>query len=462
MHLREYFLPDLFTIVFESRKIGIIEVKNVIKIGIFKIRKIEFVYPQNIFLTTILRATNSVLNISHSKNQNKYILIRNKASYIANKIDIKKLEETKKGIIYGDSIINYQDETWYESRPIFSPYLYRSEDYIGDIVLTNFKVKNFNYLRKSILGDKVDIFKENFAISLRYSNKVNKYNVPILYDYGNLEYEKSISITNKFSISVIIPTNFSAKDKFNVTNCIKSLIKISSGFNLEIIIVHKNKDDFKFESLSSELKEISQIVSMNYSGNFNFSKAINMGVERAMNENILILNDDVIFDENSDLKHLLNHLDSITTLGCIGIRLTDTKGKILHAGHEYNEKGPQHFLNGSELEFLKNVHGKCREVSGVTAAVLFMTKNIFKKVNGMNENFPNDFNDVDLMLKLTKKGYNNFICSGVNAQHSESMSRGVSNSIEISESLSRLIQNHGKFSERDPYLFTVGDRIKYE
>jgi GT2 family glycosyltransferase len=174
------------------------------------------------------------------------------------------------------------------------------------------------------------------------------------------------------------------------------------------------------------------------------------------------LNDDVILNDKSDLIHFFSHLKDEKNLGSIGIRLFDERGNILHAGLEYRNGEPQHFLKGSNKDFLKNSHDICREVSGCTGAFLALTKTNFYNVGKMDENFPLDYNDVDLMLKIEECGLKNMICSKVIANHAESLTRGVTPSDVINDDLNRLTNIHGKLPERDPFLYTPADRICYE
>ena len=43
--------------------------------------------------------------------------------------------------------------------------------------------------------------------------------------------------------------------------------------------------------------------------------------------------------------------------------------------------------------------------SAVTGACLLIKKDIYIKVKGMNEELPIEFNDIDLCLRVLKKGY---------------------------------------------------------
>jgi hypothetical protein len=76
----------------------------------------------------------------------------------------------------------------------------------------------------------------------------------------------------------------------------------------------------------------------------------------------------------------------------------------------------------------------------------------------MNENFPLDYNDVDLMLKIEAYGLRNLICSRVSAKHAESLTRGITHLDVLNNDLKRLLNIHGKLPNRDPFLYTPADR----
>ena len=155
---------------------------------------------------------------------------------------------------------------------------------------------------------------------------------------------------------------------------------------------------------------------------FNFSTAINKGVQNVSNDFILILNDDVYFESkfNFDcpLKHLIND-----AAGTVGVRLLHPDLRIQHAGIYFQNKVPQHWLYGSNKDYLPESHNYCREVSGSTGAFLFFRKSLYEKIGGMDEQFALDYNDVDLCLNMDKQGYKNILCSSITAKHLESATR---------------------------------------
>jgi GT2 family glycosyltransferase len=173
----------------------------------------------------------------------------------------------------------------------------------------------------------------------------------------------------------------------------------------------------------------------------------------------LVLNDDIKFTSKINIEHIFQHFD-VTNISILGFNLVYPNLLIQHAGLEYRYGEPQHFLKGSELAFLYPSHFICREVSGVTAACCFLRKSDFENIGCFDESFANDYNDVDLMIRLNNIENRSILCNEIVAIHFESQTRGVTPITEIRDSLSRLIKKHGELPKRDPYLYTPFENKK--
>ena len=391
-----------------------------------------------------------------------HLLIRNNSKIIFDSKLLEKFEINVREIIYGDSIVQTGEKYWYEARPIFSTIHLSNQDYLGDIVLANFDLESFEKVRESVSEGFLSVDKVDYAISKRYSKSLNQLNVPILFDLETKKIASLDKINIKPSVSVIIPTDFKKSKNYGIEKSILSLLRITTNINFEIVLIYHKKKRNEFIQLLSKFRNTTSIEGLEYDEDFNFSKVINLGVDTSKHEIIFLMNDDIILDNSSDLNHLISHLEFEKNLGSVGIRLFDEFGKILHAGLEYRNGEPQHFLKGSEINFLKNAHEVCREVSGCTGAFLAFTKSNFYKVGKMNEYFPLDYNDVDLMLKNEENKLKNMICSKVSAIHAESLTRGKTGLHVLEEDLKRLTGIHGKLPQRDPFLYTPADRIHIE
>lgn len=116
-------------------------------------------------------------------------------------------------------------------------------------------------------------------------------------------------------------------------------------------------------------------------------------------------------------------------VGAVGARLLYPDGSIQHAGIVTGIGGgaahAHRFLPPDELGYFARAHLP-QFVSAVTAACLVVEKDKFEAVGGFNaENFAVAFNDVDLCLKLTARGWNSFYEPRAVLVHHESKSRGI-------------------------------------
>jgi GT2 family glycosyltransferase len=443
-----------------------ISIKNFL-INYYRLRKFaylvnELAYSSVTPLKVIIKVLNKTTKFKTSKLSDLpvfYILSRNDALLIID-MDLLKINEfNERGVVYGDSVVQTNRDYWYEARPRLSLVHFSNQDYIGDVVLGNLRIESFEKVRESAIDGSLSLFNVDYAISKRYAKSVNQFNVPILYDIDTKFLKSSNIINHKPSVSVIIPTDFSNSKDYNLEKSIFSLINISANINLEVVLIsHKSRNE-QCNQIINKFKNTISIKAIEYVESFNFSKVVNLGVEASKHEIIFLMNDDIIFDDGSDLFHLVSHLEFEKNVGSVGIRLFDKSGTILHAGLEYRNGEPQHFLKGSKKDFLKSAHEFCREVSGCTGAFLAITKSNFYKVAKMDEAFPLDYNDVDLMLKIERFGLKNLICSKVFAAHAESLTRGITDLNVLKGDLNRLISIHGKLPDRDPYLYTPADRI---
>jgi GT2 family glycosyltransferase len=62
--------------------------------------------------------------------------------------------------------------------------------------------------------------------------------------------------------------------------------------------------------------------------------------------------------------------------------------------------------------------------SAVTAACVMMRTEVYDKVNGFNEDYAVEYNDVDFCLRVVEAGYRNVYIPHIELYHYESISRG--------------------------------------
>jgi GT2 family glycosyltransferase len=141
---------------------------------------------------------------------------------------------------------------------------------------------------------------------------------------------------------------------------------------------------------------------------------------------LVFLNDDIEIITAGWLRELVS-IAIQPGVGAVGAMLYYPDNHIQHAGviiglggvagHAYSRK-PRGYPGD-----------KCRallvqELSAVTAACMAIKRDRFEDVCGFDESLAVAFNDVDLCLRLSRKGYHNIWTPNAELYHHESLTRG--------------------------------------
>jgi O-antigen biosynthesis protein len=255
------------------------------------------------------------------------------------------------------------------------------------------------------------------------------------------------------SISIIIPSAAKTIDTSNghlclLENCIRSIEKISTYRHFEIIVV--DGYDIPETVLANIAGENIQLVRC--ANKFNFSERINLGAAHAKSEYLLLLNDDTEVITSNWLELMLE-LSQQKEIAAVGAKLLFPNGKIQHAGVTILNGNPGHVFYGCEKEhpgyFCSNIVN--RNYLGVTGACLMMRKEVFEELGGLDEEFPLNYNDVDLCLKAHQAGYRNVVTPFVELIHYESVSRGEGLKPGEWEKLNNKWKHYLNGLNKDPY-----------
>lgn len=228
-------------------------------------------------------------------------------------------------------------------------------------------------------------------------------------------------------VSVIIP--FRDRPEL-LKQCVESLFEFNTYENIEIIGVNNNskcKDTF---ALIEQLKAKYGVSFIDYPGEFNYSAINNFAVLHSKGDYLLFLNNDIEFFEQGWLEALLEQGQK-KHVGAVGGKLLYPDDTIQHAGLVLAPKTGHAVINvfkGLPSEASGYfARAQCiSNFSAVTAALLLVEKCKFQEVAGFNEErLAVAYNDVDLCLKLLKKGYKNVYTPFSQAYHHESASRGL-------------------------------------
>jgi O-antigen biosynthesis protein len=224
------------------------------------------------------------------------------------------------------------------------------------------------------------------------------------------------------SISVIIPTR--NQDEL-LRTCLRGL-RQTNYRGLETIIVDNGSDEPQaLEYLARLCAE--DVTVLRRPGPFNYSALNNSAARTARGDLLCLLNNDIEITDPDWLSLLVTHAIK-PDVGAVGARLLYPDGTIQHAGvftgigggaahaHRYQQAEDPGYFERARLP---------QRVSAVTAACMVVARDKFLAVGGFDEiNFPVAFNDVDLCLKLNRRGWQSFYEPRSKLIHHESKSRG--------------------------------------
>ncbi len=163
--------------------------------------------------------------------------------------------------------------------------------------------------------------------------------------------------------------------------------------------------------------------------NCGYAMANNIGARYANAPLVLFFNSDLFPRDKVWLPQLLKEYDTNKNIGAMCPKLIFEDGAIQHAG--------MIFKRNDELDMWLNEHPgkglpdmdpevKTKPMPAVTGACMLMNKILYEEVGGMSENyFLGDFEDSDLCLKLSEKGYVNYYVPSVMLCHLERQSQSL-------------------------------------
>ena len=244
-------------------------------------------------------------------------------------------------------------------------------------------------------------------------------------DYAG-SFQTYYKLKGKPLISIIIPTAGYSKEirskKVNLLeNVISSIYKKTNYRNFEIIVVDNN--DLSEKTLDF-LKEKNCKLT-HFKGDFNIAKKMNLGANHASGEYLLFMNDDIEIINEEWMENLIQ-ICQRRNIGAVGAKLIYENETLQHVGVSFHKSGlPDHIRRGYDRNepghFFSSTAN--RNYLAVSGAVLITKKNDFLEVNGFEENFPINYNDIDYCLKLQKINKRVVFCASAKLYHFESTSR---------------------------------------
>ena len=205
-------------------------------------------------------------------------------------------------------------------------------------------------------------------------------------------------------VSIVIPTF----NRLDLTRACLTALRTNTPANaFEIIVVDNGSTDGTREFLAAEQKEARLAAILNET-NLGFARACNQGAAAARGDCVLFLNNDTEVRPGW-LEPLIQTAEADPRIGALGSKLLFADNTIQHAGvvlvddRAHGDPLRAHHIFSDQPHDLPEAN-RLRICPALTAACLFVRKQVFDQVGGFDEDFWNGYEDVDLCLKISAAG----------------------------------------------------------
>jgi GT2 family glycosyltransferase len=210
-----------------------------------------------------------------------------------------------------------------------------------------------------------------------------------------------------------------------IADCLNSLKDDLVAYDHEIIVVDNHSIDGTVKFIETEHPDITLIKN---DSNLGFARAVNQGIERANNDFLWLLNQDIRICPGC-LDALLDCHRRLAKPGIIGPRLVGFDGTL----QKFCRRFPRYHhlifeLSGLAYLFPRSGlfnswkmgefdHTDSREVEQPMGAAMLIDRKTVYDVGLLDESFGIFFNDVDFCHRLVNKGYANYYLAEAVIEH---------------------------------------------
>lgn len=271
-------------------------------------------------------------------------------------------------------------------------------------------------------------------------------------DYYGI-YRTRFHWNNQPLVSILIPTKDHVED---LDRCIQSILKKTDYPDYEIILIENNSEEQKTFDYYKKISTNPKIHVITYEGAFNYSKINNFGAKAAKGDYFLLLNNDTEVINGNWMTEMMGYCQC-SDVGVVGAKLLYADDTVQHAGAIIGLGGAAAHAFAGQPSDNYGYMGRmlyAQDYSAVTGACLLTKKSVYDLVNGMSEDFPVAYNDMDYCLKVRQKNIRVVYTPYAVLHHYESKSRGYEDTPEKQARLSREI---AKLTEKWADFFAKGD-----
>lgn len=205
-------------------------------------------------------------------------------------------------------------------------------------------------------------------------------------------------------LSVVIP---SWNGKTLLEECLPSILKsITVAPSAEVIVVDNGSTDGTGEWIETAFPSVRFI---GLKRNTGFTGAVNAGAQQATGELLLILNNDCRIDAQS-LKTLIATLAKNAEIVATQPVVMTESGRVEHVGFVVQvDRAKATVITSPDAKYIEvryqQWNNQTRLFYGLSGTCLLIRTSVFKDVGMFDEGFHSYLEDVDLAIRLAKKGY---------------------------------------------------------
>ncbi len=224
--------------------------------------------------------------------------------------------------------------------------------------------------------------------------------------------------------------------------CLRSVGKLKRiGFTYEVYIVDNGSDINSYDAISKHIENHENYKLIRNDANLGFSAGNNIGIKTALADNcnfVLLLNNDTSVDSML-LKNLIGVIKKHTKVGMVSPKIYFTRGYEFHKKrYKKHELGKVIWYAGGLVDW-KNMYGSNRGVDEVdrgqyddeietvfaTGACVLMNKSAIEDTGNFNEKYFMYMEDLDLSIRMRKRGWSIRYCPKAVIWHKVAQSSGI-------------------------------------
>jgi N-acetylglucosaminyl-diphospho-decaprenol L-rhamnosyltransferase len=224
-----------------------------------------------------------------------------------------------------------------------------------------------------------------------------------------------------FSLDIVI-VNWNAGEQ--LLNCVRSIqcSRLDKCVLGNVIIVDNASSDNSLELLP-QWEKLSIIKS---SSNLGFGRACNLGASHVMSGLVLFLNPDTELNIDSlEIATKFYTSNQINKIGILGVQLRDELGNIQSSCSRFPDikivlaesLGVSKFLPQFATIMRDRDYSQSQYVDQVMGAFFLLSRDLFNKIKGFDEDYFVYYEELDLSYRLHKLGYKSYFYVGTSIMH---------------------------------------------